>query len=164
MEKEMKAAVAEAVEIVEKGVEEAQSTGVEMAEAAEHAATGMVAAVRRVLMAGVGVVVLTKDEIEDFVTKLIERGEIAEQDGRRLVREVLHRQRNGAEEVVDKVEGVAEKMQEETGKQITRAESMMDQRIEGILGRLNVPTKGDIDALSEKISLLAEKVDALRHG
>jgi len=115
-------------------------------------------------MAGVGVVVLTKDEIEDFVGKLIERGEIAEQDGRRLVREVLHRQRNGAEEVVDKVEGVAEKMQEETGKQITRAESMMDQRIEGILGRLNVPTKGDIDALSEKISLLAEKVDALRHG
>jgi len=164
MQKEMEAAVAEAEEIMESGVEEMSANVAEMAEAAERAATGMVAAVRRVLMAGVGVVVLTKDEIEDFVGKLIERGEIAEQDGRRLVREVLHRQRNGAEEVVDKVEGVAEKMQEETGKQITRAESMMDQRIEGILGRLNVPTKGDIDALSEKISLLAEKVDALRHG
>ena len=164
MKKEMEAAVAEAVEIVEKGVEETPAAVTETAETVEQSATGMVAAVRRILMAGVGVVVLTKDEIEDFVGKLIERGEIAEQDGRRLVREVLHRQRNGAEEMVDKVEGVAEKMQEETGKQITRAESMMDQRIEGILGRLNVPTKGDIDALSEKISLLAEKVDALRHG
>jgi poly(hydroxyalkanoate) granule-associated protein len=163
MEKEMEAAVAEAVEIVEKGAEEAQSTGTEMAEAAEHAATGMVAAVRRVLMAGVGVVVLTKDEIEDFVSKLIERGEIAEQDGRRLIREVLHRQREEAAEVADKVEGVAEKMQEETGKQITRAESMLDQRIESILSRLNVPSKSDIDTLSQKISLLAEKVDALKN-
>jgi poly(hydroxyalkanoate) granule-associated protein len=163
MEKEMKAAVAEAVEIVEKGAEEAQSTGAEAAEAAEHAATGMVAAVRRVLMAGVGVVVLTKDEIEDFVSKLIERGEIAEQDGRRLIREVLHRQREEAAEVADKVEGVAEKMQEETGKQITRAESMLDQRIESILSRLNVPSKSDIDTLSQKISLLAEKVDALKN-
>jgi poly(hydroxyalkanoate) granule-associated protein len=164
MQKEMEAAVAEAEEIVESGVEEMSANGAEMAEAAEHTATGMIAAVRRVLMAGVGVVVLTKDEIEDFVGKLIERGEIAEHDGRRLIREVLHRQREEASEVADKVEGVAEKMQEGTGKQITRAEVMLDQRIESILGRLNVPSKGDIDALSEKISLLAEKVDALRQG
>jgi poly(hydroxyalkanoate) granule-associated protein len=164
MQKEMEAAVAEAVEIVESGVEEMPANGTEMAESAEHTATGMVAAVRRVLMAGVGVVVLTKDEIEDFVSKLIERGEIAEHDGRRLIRDVLHRQREEAAEVADKVEGVAEKMQEETGKQITRAESMLDQRIESVLGRLNVPSKGDIDALSEKITLLAEKVDALRRG
>jgi poly(hydroxyalkanoate) granule-associated protein len=164
MEKEMEAAVAEAVEIVEKGVEDMPDGGAKMAEAAEHTATGMLAAVRRVLMAGVGVVVLTKDEIEDFVSKLIERGEIAEQDGRRLIREVLHRQREEAAEVATKVEGVAEKMQDETGKQITRAESMLDQRIESILGRLNVPSKSDIDALSQKISLLAEKVDALKNG
>jgi poly(hydroxyalkanoate) granule-associated protein len=65
--------------------------------------------------------------------------------------------------VADKVEGVAEKMQEETGKQITRAESMLDQRIESILSRLNVPSKSDIDTLSQKISLLAEKVDALKN-
>jgi poly(hydroxyalkanoate) granule-associated protein len=164
MEKEMEAAVAEAVEIVEKGVEDMPDGGAEMAEAAEHTATGMVAAVRRVLMAGVGVVVLTKDEIEDFVSKLIDRGEIAEQDGRRLIREVLHRQREEAADVTTKVEDVAEKMQDETGKQITRAESMLDQRIESILGRLNVPSKSDIDALSQKISLLAEKVDALKNG
>jgi poly(hydroxyalkanoate) granule-associated protein len=164
MKKEMEAAVAEAVEIVESDMEDLPENGGEVVETAEHIATSMVAAVRRVLMAGVGVVVLTKDEIEDFVSKLIERGEIAEQDGRRLVREVLHRQREEAAEVAEKVEGVAEKMQEETGKQITRAESMLDQRIEGILGRLNVPTKSDIEGLSEKISQLAEKVDALKNG
>ncbi len=157
MKKEMEAAVAEAVEIVESGVEEMPEAAAEMAEHDEHAAGGMVAAVRRVLMAGVGVMVLTKDEIEEFVGKLIDRGEIAEQDGRRLISEVLHRRRGQAEEV-------AEKVQEETEKQVVRAESMIDQRIESILGRLNVPTKGDIDALSQKISLLAEKVDALKNG
>ena len=155
MKKDMEAAVAEAVEIVESGMDEMPTEAME--ETGEQAATGMVAAVRRVLMAGVGVVALTKDEIEDFVGKLIERGEIAEQDGRRLVSEVLHRRRDKAGEMADKV-------QEETEKQVMRAESMLDQRIESILGRLNVPTKGDIDALSQKISLLAEKVDALKNG
>lgn len=155
MKKEMEAAVAEAVEIVESGVEEMPDT--DAPETAEPAAGGMVAAVRRVLMAGVGVMVLTKDEVEEFVGKLIDRGEIAEQDGRRLISEVLHRRRGQAEEVAGKV-------QEETEKQVMRAESMMDQRIESILGRLNVPTKGDIDALSQKITLLAEKVDALKNG
>lgn len=157
MQEQMEAAVAEAVEIMESGVEETLET-------AEHTSAGMVAAVRRVLMAGVGVVALTRDEIEDFVGKLIERGEIAEQDGRRLVSDVLHRRRDKAEEMADKVEDVAEKVQAETEKQVSRAESMMDQRIEQILGRLNVPTKSDIDLLSEKVSLLAEKVDALRNS
>lgn len=156
MTKEMESAVAEAVAIVEEHVEETSGAGIEIDET-EKAASGMVAAVRRVLMAGVGVVVLTKDEVEDFVAKLIERGEIAEQDGRRLVREVLHRRRDEAEVVADKV-------QEETEKQLSRAESLLDQRIESILGRLNVPSKGDIDLLSEKITLLAEKVDALKNS
>ena len=163
MAKQTETAVAEAVEVIEESVEQTLGEEIDLAEA-EQTATGMVAAVRRVLMAGVGVMVLTKDEIEDFVAKLIERGEIAEQDGRRLIREVLHRQREEAAEVADKVEDVAEKMQEETGKQISRAESMLDQRIEGILSRLNVPSKSDIDALSQKITLLAEKVDALKNG
>lgn len=157
MQEQMEAAVAEAVEIMEGSVEETLET-------AEHTSAGMVAAVRRILMAGVGVVVLTKDEVEDFVGKLIERGQIAEQDGRRLVSEVLHRRRDQAEEVAEKVEDVAEKVQVETEKQVSRAESMLDQRIESILSRLNVPSKTDIDLLSEKISLLAEKVDALKNG
>ncbi len=157
MKTEMEHAVAEAVEIVENGFEDLSTNGDKMAEAVKQDVTGMVSAVRRVLMAGVGVVALTKDEIEDFVGKLIERGEIAEQDGRRLITEVLHRRR-------DKTEETMEKMQDETEKQVVRAESMLDQRIENILSRLNVPSKGDIDLLSEKISLLAEKVDALRNG
>lgn len=146
--------VVETVEVVKNGTEAAI---VEAQAETKEAAMPMVAMVRKVLMAGVGVFALTKDEVEDFVTKLVERGEIAEHDGIKLIRDVLSRRRGEAE-------GTATRMQAEAEKQITKTESVIDQRIEGILARLNVPTKGDIDALSEKITLLAEKVDALRNA
>jgi poly(hydroxyalkanoate) granule-associated protein len=43
-------------------------------------------------------------------------------------------------------------------------EEELDQRVEQVLHRLNVPTKKDIDALSEKITILTEKLDALKES
>ena len=95
---------------------------------------------RKVLLAAIGAIALAQDEIEDFVNRLVERGEIAEKDGRKLMREVM-----------DKRKKTVEGAEEETNK-----------RVEEILTRLNVPTKKDIDALSEKIAVLAKKVDELK--
>ena len=99
---------------------------------------------RRVLMAGIGVAVLAQEEIEDFVIKLVDRGEIAENDGRSLVSDVLERRRN---EIQDRSK---------------RAGDSVDRRIEGMLNRLNVPTQSEIAGLSEQISELSKKVDELR--
>jgi polyhydroxyalkanoate synthesis regulator phasin len=95
---------------------------------------------RKVLLAGIGAVALAQEEIEDFVNRLIERGEIAEKDGRKLVREVM-----------DKRKKEAEKAEDEIGK-----------RIEDVLDRMSVPTKADIDSLGEKITALAKKVEDLK--
>ena len=95
---------------------------------------------RKVLLAAIGAIALAQDEIEDFVNRLVERGEIAEKDGRKLMREVK-----------DKRKKTVEGAEEETNK-----------RVEDILTRLNVPSKKDIDALSEKIAVLAKKVDELK--
>lgn len=100
----------------------------------------LLAGVRRVLMAGVGAVALAQEEVEDFVNKLIERGEIAEKDGRKLVDDILEKRKNRAQ----------------------KAEDALETRIEGLLDRMNVPTKRDIDELSKKITLLAQKVDELK--
>ena len=100
--------------------------------------------VRRVLMAGVGVVVLAQEEIEEFVNKLIERGEIAEQDGRKLINEVVENRKKQAQET----------------KQATQEE--FDKRLEGILDRLNVPTRGDINTLNDKVTELTAKVEELK--
>ena len=99
---------------------------------------------RRVLMAGIGVAVLAQEEIEDFVIKLVDRGEIAENDGRSLVSDVLERRRNAIQD------------------RSKQAGDGVDRRIEGMLNRLNVPTQSEIAGLSEQISELSKKVDELR--
>lgn len=48
-------------------------------------------ATRRVLLAGIGAAMLAQEEVESFVNRLIDRGEMAEGDARRLVREVMDR-------------------------------------------------------------------------
>jgi poly(hydroxyalkanoate) granule-associated protein len=97
-------------------------------------------AARRVLLASIGVVALAQDELEDFVNKLVERGEIAEKDGKKLVREMMERRK----------------------KETKRAEEQMESRVEELLARMNVPTKRDIDSLSAKITALSKKVDELK--
>lgn len=104
----------------------------------------------RVLLAGIGAVALTQEEIEKFVNRLVDRGEIAEQDGRKMLKDVMERRRSKAEEVDAEVEEA-----------VDSAGSEVDRRIESILHKMNVPTKTDINALSEKITMLSEKVDQL---
>ena len=99
---------------------------------------------RRVLMAGIGVAVLAQEEIEDFVTKLVDRGEIAENDGRSLISDVLEQRRREIQEGTKKASG------------------RVDRSVEGMLSRMNVPTKSEINNLSEQISELSKKVDQLR--
>ena len=52
---------------------------------AENDPNPMVDMVRKVLLASIGAVALTQEEVEKVVNKLIERGEIAEKDGRKLI-------------------------------------------------------------------------------
>lgn len=97
-------------------------------------------ALHKVLLASIGAVALAQEEIEDFVNKLVERGEVAEKDGRKLVREVMDRRKKDAE----------------------KAEDQLTKRIEDILNRMNVPTKTDIDSLGEKVATLTKKVDEIK--
>ncbi len=111
---------------------------------AEAKKGGMTEIVRRVLLAGVGGVVLAQEEIEEFVDRLVDKGEIAEQDGKKLIKEMMQRRR----------------------KETPKVEKDMDKRIDSIvervLSRMNVPTKSDIDALGQKISELSHKVEELK--
>lgn len=97
-------------------------------------------AARKVLLASIGAVALAQDEIEDFVNRLVERGEIAEKDGKKLVREVMDRRK----------------------KEVHKAEDEVNKRVEDVLDRMNVPTKADIDALTQKIAALTKKVEELK--
>jgi hypothetical protein len=73
---------------------EEQVVEVEVAEEAEP--NPVLSLAHKVLLAGIGVVALTQEEIEKFVAKLVERGEIAEQDGKKLVSDGGQEGRRGA--------------------------------------------------------------------
>ncbi len=97
-------------------------------------------AARKVLLASIGVVALAQEEIEEFVTRMVERGEIAERDGKKLVREVMDKRKQSRQQ----------------------AEEEITKHVEKILDRMNIPSKADIDALGEKIAALSKKVDELK--
>jgi poly(hydroxyalkanoate) granule-associated protein len=97
-------------------------------------------ATRKVVLASIGAMALAQEELEQFINKLVERGEIAEKDGKKLVNEAMDRRK----------------------KETKKAESELDKRMEELLARMNVPSKSDIDALSAKITALTKKVDELK--
>jgi poly(hydroxyalkanoate) granule-associated protein len=102
---------------------------------------------RKMLLAGVGAVAMSRDETEQFVSKLVERGELAQKDAEKLLRDVQSRLRQSRPEV-----------QEQAEKVTTRAQHGM----EDFLNRLNIPSKRDIEELSAKIAQLAARVEELR--
>ena len=65
----------------------------------------LVAMLRKLMLAGIGAVAMTQEEIEKLVERLVERGEIAEKDSSQLLQEVMERRKKEAkkaEEELDK--------------------------------------------------------------
>lgn len=98
---------------------------------------------RKVLLASIGALALTQEEIERFVNKLIERGEIAEKDGRKLIIDLKEKRRRKSEESESEVE------------------EELEHRMEGVLARMNIASKSDIDSLNRKLTALNEKLDEI---
>jgi len=119
----------------------AKKVEVVVEESVEEAERGpLYEATRKVVLASMGAVALAQEELEQFINKLVERGEIAEKDGKKLVHEAMDKRK----------------------KETKKAEGEVDKRMEDLLGRMNVPSKSDIDALSAKITALTKKVDELK--
>lgn len=122
--------------VAEEAHEEAQTEGAE--EEAKDRPAPLLDMARRVLLASIGAVALAADEIEDFVDRLVERGEIAEKDGRKLVKDVLERRRA-----------------------MGPLDEKLDEQIERVVNRLNIPTKSDVQDLSSRMAELSQKIDEL---
>ena len=106
---------------------------------------------RKLVLASIGVVAVAQDEIDAFVQRLIERGEIAEQDGRKLLEDVRARRSEAADRAQSEARDQGRKVQE-----------TVDKGIEEILDRMNIPSKGEVEALNRKIALLTKKIDELQ--
>jgi poly(hydroxyalkanoate) granule-associated protein len=106
----------------------------------EKAQSQMAEMVRKVMLATIGAAAIAQEEVEALINRLIERGEIAEKDGKKLMHEMM-----------DKRKSRTMKVEDEINKNIT-----------DVLERMNIPTRTDIDALSQKINGLSKKIDELK--
>ncbi len=88
---------------------------------------------RKILLAAIGGAAIASDEIAHFVTKLAERGEIAEKDARALIREVFESREK------------LEQEQRETGEQ-----------------KSNQASRAEIDELNNRIVELNKKIEELK--
>ena len=123
--------------------EEVEVNVKEVEDAAAKAGNTLVEGLRKLMLASLGAIAMTRDEIEAFVNKLVERGELAQKDGEKLVKELRTRVREGRP-------------------QVQKVGERVEQSVEEFLNRLNIPSKHDIDELSAKIAQLSARVDELR--
>lgn len=104
-------------------------------EAVDESKFGIIDISRKILFAAIGAAVVAEEEITGFVTRLVERGEIAEQDARNLIKEVFERR----EKLVrDKI-----------------AEARRNRPV-------TVATKADVEALNARIAELSQKIEEIK--
>lgn len=91
---------------------------------------------RLILLAGVGAVSLAQDEVNIFLDRLVERGEMAESDARKLVKEVMDRR--------------------------VRLESERRTQIKEARQQPAPATRADVEALNARIAELTRQIEELR--
>jgi poly(hydroxyalkanoate) granule-associated protein len=106
----------------------------------EKAQSQMAEMVRKVMLATIGAAAIAQEEVEALINRLIERGEIAEKDGKKLMHEMMDKRKSRTMKVEDEI----------------------NKNISDVLERMNIPTRTDIDALSQKINGLSKKIDELK--
>ena len=94
--------------------------------------------IHKTLMAGLGV----PEKINEVVDELVEKGELSESQGAKLVRECT-----------EKVS--------RTGDEINRTVSEL---INKALEKMNIPTRDEVDKLNKKITTLSSKVKKLEQS
>ena len=88
--------------------------------------------VRKVMLTGVGLAVMTKEKAEELGRELVEKGEITEKEGKEFVEELLRKS-------------------EETSKDF---ENKVEENVKKVMTRLNFTTKTEMDKLVERVAAL----------
>lgn len=94
---------------------------------------------RKMFLISVGAVAVAQDEVEKLVGTLVEQGELAEKEGKRLADKMLSQPKKGIRRVQDK------------------GEDAMEQAI----AKLNIPTRKDLKSLEDRLAELTAKIDEL---
>lgn len=95
----------------------------------------MLELIKKTLLTGVGLAVVTKEKIEELSNDLVKKGQLSEQEGRQFIDDLL-------------------KKSEQAQKDL---ETRIENSVHSVVDKLNLVTKDDVAALEAKIEALEEK-------
>ena len=95
---------------------------------------------RKLILASVGVVGVAQDEINHLLSRMVERGEITEKDARKLVKDA----------------------QKEFDKRRKSGQTKAEREMEGLLEKMSVPSKADIEDLTKQVAHLSKRIEELK--
>jgi poly(hydroxyalkanoate) granule-associated protein len=109
---------------------------------------------RDVWLAGLGALAAAEEQGAEFYEDLVDRGKDFEQRGREQIdetaRELGEQQRHAVKAAGDTAAGT-----------ISTIEQTVNGAFRSVFGRLDVPTRGEVQSLAEKVERLAEKLDGV---
>jgi len=92
--------------------------------------------IEKIILAGLGVLSVTKENTEKIVEELVKKGTIAKEEQPDLVRELLKKGNTIRKEIED----------------------IIEKSITDILDKMNIPTKSDINTIMERIEKIDKKI------
>jgi polyhydroxyalkanoate synthesis regulator phasin len=100
----------------------------------------MIELIKKAVFTGIGIASLTKDKIEDLAKELATKGKMSEQEGEKLIQEILNR----AEESRTTLNSQTEKLVRKT------------------IDKMQLARSEDIDLLKTEIAMLREEIASLQ--
>ena len=100
----------------------------------------MIELVKKAMFTGVGALSLTKEKVEEIVGEFVKKGNLSEQEGERLVEEMLNRSEESKKELKQQV----------------------DNAVHAALAKLDIATKSDIAELKTQLRELTETFSHLK--
>lgn len=91
---------------------------------------------KETILTGIGMASLTKERAEKLVKKLVKEGEVTEKEGVKLAKELFEKAEDNKKEM----------------------EKKMEKTVHEVLGKVNLPSKKDVDSLKSKIAKLEKKL------
>ena len=88
--------------------------------------------IRKMTLAGAGLAIITTEKIQEMMDDLVKKGEMTEKEAREAVNEYVEKSKQAKKDLEEKVE----------------------QMITGLLNRMNIPTRKELNEIKERLERL----------
>ncbi|HAJ27143.1 MAG TPA: hypothetical protein DCG53_07860 [Syntrophus sp. (in: bacteria)] len=91
-------------------------------------------ALRKAVLFGAGLAVMTTEKMKDFADELVKRGEMSEKEAREALKDWMEKSKQARRDIEEKTESA----------------------VNNVLNRMNIPSRSELDELKERLAKLEQ--------